>query len=439
MKTYNARDQRITLYRRFLHEANATPLLSAAQERQLARRIDTGRRRLLAALAVWPCCIPDLLTNYAAAGATARQRQRIITGLQDDHPEIPAFTVSTARIATQLAELDEAHRLHLNSLAVNGWEHAQTRLRRKAMAARLCGLRLHEHYLHRLLVLTETDPSTQTAVPYARLRARIAAARRVLDDDKQHLVTANLRLVASVARRYRYCEMAQVDLLQEGNLGLLRAAEKFDYRRGCKFSTYAIWWIQRAMVLAITLQRSALSVPAYALQAAHRAQRRTAQQLLLGEPAPSMDELARHEAMAAPDLRAAYAACLPVMSLHGEAGDDSAPINTLHDSGQTDPADILMQADLRQQLQGALTRLPERQALVLRLRYGIGVDEPHTLDAIGRQLGLSRERIRQIEEQALNRLRTDTSRASLAQLLDEPRVWSPQHRPTDDRLRDGAA
>ncbi len=439
VKTHNTRDNGITLYRRFLLEANATPLLSAAQERRLARRIETARRRLLAALAVWPNCIPRLIDDYAAAGATARQRQRIIIGIQDTRLEIPGLATSTARITAQLAQLDQAHRQYLDSLDANGWEHAQTRLRRRAVAAQLCTLRLHESCLRRLLALADADPPAQLDLPYAAVRARITAARRALELQKQRMVTANLRLVASIARRYRYCAVAQVDLIQEGNIGLLRAVEKFDYRRGFKFSTYALWWIQRAMVLAITLQRSALSVPAYALQAAHRAQRHTAQQLLLGESAPSMDVLATRESMAATDLRAAFAACLPTVSLHGETGDETAPINTLHDSLQPDPAAILMQSDLRQQLHDVLAKLPPRQALVLRLRYGIGVEEPHTLDAIGRQLGLSRERIRQIEEQALNRLRTDAHRTPLAHLLDGPATRPTQRMSADKPARDSTS
>ena len=437
--TNNTRDTCITLYRRFIVEANATPLLSAAQERRLAQRIDTARRRLLAALAVWPSCIPKLLDDYASARATVRQRERIIVGIQDARLDTPGMVASTVRIDSQLAQLNVAHRLYLNSLAANGWEHAQTRRYRRAAAAQLCTLRLHDSCLRRLLALPDTDPPADLNLPCATVRARIAAARRDLDGEKQRMVKANLRLVASIARRYRYCEVAQVDLIQEGNIGLLRAVEKFDCRRGFKFSTYAMWWIQRAMVLAITLQRSTLSVPAYALQAAHRAQQRTARQLLQGEPAPSFDDLATVESISAMDLRAAYAACLPTVSLHGEPGDETAPIHTLHDSRQPDPADILMQSDLRQQLHVVLAKLPSRQAHVLRLRYGIGVDEPHTLDAIGQQLGLSRERIRQIEQQALDRLRTDAHRSHLAHLLDRPGDWRAPLTPSVTPLRDSTS
>ncbi|MHB8474215.1 MAG: sigma-70 family RNA polymerase sigma factor [Gammaproteobacteria bacterium] len=436
MTNNNSRDTCITLHRRFTIEACATPLLTAAQERRLAQRIDSARCRLLAALAAWPSCVPKLLDDYALAGDTVRQRERIIVGFQNYHPDVPADSAATtARIAAQLTELDVAHRRYLDSLTANGWEHAQTRRQRNAVATLLSALRVHDGFLRCLLALPDADPS-DLGLPCAIVRTRIAAARRALDDEKQRMVTANLRLVASIARRYRYSAVAQEDLIQEGNTGLLRAVEKFDYQRGCKFSTYAIWWIQRAMVLAITLQRSTLSVPVYALRAAHRAQRLTAQLLLLGEPVPSIDDLANTESMTASDLRAAYVACLPAVPLHGEADEATAPIHTLQASQQSDPADILMQTEMQQQLQAALTKLPARQAYVLRLRYGIGVDEPHTLDAIGQQLGLSRERIRQIEVQALDCLRTHAHRTHLAHLLDAPSGWQLQRSPSNSPLRD---
>lgn len=436
MTTNNSRDIGISLQRRFIIEANATPLLSAAQEQRLARRIETARRSLLAALAVWPSGVPRLLDDYAAACGTVRERERIVAGIQDDcAPGGAGLIASASRIAAQLTQLDATHRRYRNSLVTLGWRHAQTQQARHEAAAQLCGLRLHDNYLRLLLSLVDTDPPAASDFPSVDQRARIVQARRVLDEHKRCMVNANLRLVVSIARRYRSCDVAPVDLIQEGNIGLLRAVEKFDYRRGFKFSTYAIWWIQRAMVLAITLQRSTLSVPAYALQAVRRAQRRTAQCVLAGERAPSIDELASFETMTAPDLRAAYAACLPAVALYGETDDDTAPIHTLHDSQQNDPADILMASQLRQQLHSILARLPARQAHVLRLRYGIGVDEPHTLDAIGQQLGLSRERIRQIEQQALDRLRGAAHRAHLAALLDAG-AWRPGRPAGDVPLRE---
>lgn len=412
-----------TLHRRFSVEANTTPLLSVAEEQRLTRRIDTARRRLLAALAAWPSCAPQLLKDYSLA----RRRTRVIAGILDTGLDaVVNEAEATQRINARLSQLNDASRHYQAGLAAYGCAHTETQQRRRTLAALLSGLRLHHNYLHRLVAHATTDSAFPGDPPCADLRARIAAARHALDTEKEHLVHANLRLVIAIARRYRHCDVAQADLIQEGNIGLLRAVEKFDHRRGCKFSTYAIWWIQRAIVLAITMQRSVLSVPAYALQAAQRVRRRATDPLWQGERAPEFAELAALESMSPTDLRAAQTACLPSVPLHGEGDDALAPINTLHDTQQLDPCDALQQSQLQQRVHNALSRLPLRQAQILRLRYGIGSDEPHTLDAIGQQLGLSRERIRQIEQQAINQLRQSAHTQTLAPLFDtQPGMPTP--------------
>jgi len=307
---------------------------------------------------------------------------------------------------------------YLDSLAAAGWADAETHRRRRRVAALLSSLRVHHHWLAQLVAHTHVEGAPAYEMPCAGVRARIVAAYATVLQEKQRMVRANLRLVIAMARRYRNSNVAQADLIQEGNLGLLRAVEKFDYRRGCKFSTYAIWWIQRAIVLEITMQRSVLSVPAYALQAAQRMQRRSAERRSQGDPTGRFEELAATEVMTHADLRAAQRACLPAVPLHGDVDDERAPINILQDDGQADPCELLQQMEMRQGIHRALSRLPSRHADILRLRYGIGSDEPHTLDAIGRQFGLSRERIRQIEQQALEQLRRPLQRAPLVPLLD---------------------
>jgi len=409
------RNTHTTLHRRFSVEASTTPLLSVAEEQRLTRRINTARRRLLAALATWPPCAPQLLEDYSLAS----HRTRVIVSILDTALDAAANEAETTqRIGAHLSQLNDASRYYLAGLATYGWAHAETRQRRRTLAALLSALRLNHNYLQRLMTQADAALAFHDDAHCLNLRARIAAARRALDTEKEHLVHANLRLVIAVARRYRYCDVAQADLIQEGNMGLLRAVEKFDHRRGCKFSTYAIWWIQRAIVLTITLQRSVLSVPAYALQAAQRVRRRATDPLWQGEQTPGFAELAAMESMSSTDLRAAQSACLPAIPLHGDGDDEFAPINILHDTQQLDPCDALQQSQLQQRVHNALTHLPLRQAQILRLRYGIGIDEPHTLDAIGQQLGLSRERIRQIEQQALNQLRRSKHAQTLAPLLD---------------------
>lgn len=434
MTSNGYRDTQVSLHRRFSVEANATPLLSSREEQSLTRRIETARRRLLAALAVWPGCVPRLL----AACGQSQSKICVVIGVQDANPPADE-TALTALIAQRIAALDAASVRYLDSLAVAGWVDAETGRRRRRVAALLSSLRVHPHWLAQLVAHTYDEGPPAFDMPVASVRDCIAAAHATLLEEKQRMVRANLRLVIAMARRYHNSHVAPADLIQEGNLGLLRAVEKFDYRRGCKFSTYAIWWIQRAIVLEITMQRSILSVPAYALQAAQRMVRRSAERRAQGDPAGRFEELAATEVMTHADLRAAQRACLPAVPLHGDVDDERAPINILEDESQDDPCELLQQLEMRQGIHRALSRLPARHADILRLRYGIGSNEPHTLDAIGRQFGLSRERIRQIEQQALAQLRTSSQRCVLGALLGTqregltPRPQIPDSAMTDVR------
>lgn len=413
MTSNGYRDTPVSLHRRFSIEANATPLLSNQQEQRLTRRIETARRRLLAALATWPDCVPRLL----AANAQPQGKITVVTGVHDADPLLEEAACA-ALIAQRLTALAGAAQAYRDSLANMGWCNSETRDRRRRVAALLASLRVHPHWLAQLARQACAARVLAFNLPWGAARARIAASYATLLQEKQCMVRANLRLVIAMARRYRNSHVAQADLIQEGNLGLLRAVEKFDYRRGCKFSTYAIWWIQRAIVLEITMQRSVLSVPAYALQAAQRVQRRATDLRWQNNAPVCFEDLAAGEAMSRADLRAAQRACLPALSLHGDADDERAPINTLEDDGQADPCELLLQRELRERVHGALSRLPARHADILRLRYGIGSATPHTLDAIGQHFGLSRERIRQIEQQALAQLRLAAQRGPLTELMD---------------------
>ncbi len=462
--------------RMYLREMGTVPLLTREGEVQIAKRIERGQLNVLKALSRSLIVIKEM---FALREELKKGQKSIKEVVVFDDDELTEDKI-TERLHDVIATVDEMERLNRRLIQLKAkrdsiprskrprdfrrysWAVARHRIliskyfrsllfthtERKRLIEKIRqtveGLRLVEREVNRLekrLEASRSDGNKELrkelrqfrahldeietlaespAIELKRTYQNIISGEQVAEAAKRELIEANLRLVVSIAKKYTNRGLQFLDLIQEGNIGLMKAVDKFEYRRGYKFSTYATWWIRQAITRAIADQARTIRIPVHMIETINKLIRTSRQLVQEYGREPTSEEIAKRMDIAVVKVRKVMKIAQEPISLETPIGEeeDSHLGDFIEDRGVISPAEAVININLKEQTEAVLKTLTPREEKVIKMRFGLDDGSEHTLEEVGQSFAVTRERIRQIEAKALRKLRHPSRSRKLRAFLD---------------------